>query len=125
MFKKLIVIIVLFSLVLGGLQLFGGRDFGQFSLAWDKYNHGGDVSSFMSDALVIFKGGKVRESYLPLGKYAEQYMYRWVDELGQTHVSERQPKVENFEKIRIGDLKFDVQKGMSKEEIEAALKQDN
>jgi len=122
MFKKLLFIIILLSLVIGGLQIFGERDFGQMTLAWDKYNNGGNIGSFFSDVVVVFKGEKVKESALPLGKYADRYMYRWKDELGQIHVSERQPNVAEFEKIRIGDLKFDIQKGMTKEEINQVLK---
>ncbi|TQV84476.1 hypothetical protein [Aliikangiella coralliicola] len=122
MFKKLIVIIILFGLVVAGLQMFGGRDFGQVSLAWDKYNHGGDISSFLSDIGTIFSGGRVNESALPMGRYADQVMYRWKDELGQIHVSERKPNVDVFEEIRLGDMKFDIQEGMSKEEIEKILK---
>lgn len=122
MFRKLFVVIIVFALLIGGLQLFGGRDFGQVSLAWDKYNYGGDLSSFLTDIVVIFKGDKIREASLPSGKYANQIMYRWKDASGQLHVSERKPDVAEYEEIRIGDLKFQIEEGMSEEEIKAILK---
>jgi len=122
MIRKFIVILIVLAVLMGGLQLFGGRDFGQMTLAWDKYSYGGTLGSFLKDVGVIFKGGKIKESLLPLGKYAEQVMYRWKDEFGQLHVSERQPDVEEYETIRIGDLEFQVEEGLSEEEIKAALK---
>jgi len=124
MFKKFILIIIVFALVIAGLQLFGGRDFGQITLAWDKYRSGGELSSFLSDVGVIFSGDKVKEGALPSSRYANQIMYRWKDEFGVVHVSERRPSVENFEEIRLGDLNYQIEESMTPEEIKRVLKRD-
>ena len=125
MFRKLLIALVLFVLIVAGLQMFGGRDFGQVGLAMDKYQDGGSFGDFVSDVAVIFKGGKVKESIFPHSRYREMVMYRWKDEFGEVHVSERQPEVENFEVIRLGDLNIPIQESMSEEEIKKILKKDN
>lgn len=125
MFRKLLLAIVLFALIIAGLQIFGGRDFGQVSLALDKYQHGGTIGDFVSDVALIFKGGKVKENLFPHSRYREMVMYRWKDEFGEIHVSERQPNVENYEVIRLGDLDLKVQEGMSDQEIKSILKKDD
>ena len=121
MFRKLLIIIVVFLLVVAGLQIFGGRDFGQMSLAWDKYRSQGEIGEFMSDIGIMFRGGKVKESVFPNSRYAKMIMYRWKDELGEVHVSERKPEVEVYEEIRLGDMQFQIEEGMSKEEIKQVL----
>ena len=121
MIKKLLLIIVILAIVMTGLQLFGGRDFTQMGTAWDKYASGGDLGSFMSDVGSIFSGGKINESVFPDSKYNELIMYRWKDELGEVHVSERKPNIDNYEEIRLGDMKFQIQEGMTEEEIKAVL----
>lgn len=125
MFKKLLLIIIVFAIIIGGLQLFGGRDFGQITLAWDKYQSKGELSGFLSDVGTIFAGGKVKEGALPSSHYANQVMYRWKDELGQVHVSERKPNVANYEEIRLGDLDYQIEESMSQEEIKRLLKKDD
>ena len=125
MFKKLFLIIIILVVVLAGLQIFGGRDFSQVSLAWDKYTHGGDMGSFATDVGIIFAGEKVRESVLPSSEYAQKIMYRWTDELGVVHISERKPNVDNFEEIRMGDLDYKVEKGMDKADIDRVLNKNN
>lgn len=122
MLKKFIIILVLFSLVLVGLQLFGGRDFTQITIAWDKYQHGGDIGSLTSDVGIIFSGEKVSEAGLATAKLADRLIYRWTDEQGIVHNSERKPVgVTEYEVIRMGDLKIETQEALSKEEIERQL----
>jgi len=121
--RKLLIVIVVFVVVIAGLQVFGGRDFKQTSKAWDNYAQHGEIGTFIGDIVTIFKGGKVKDSIFPESRYAEMIMYRWVDELGEVHVSERKPDVENYEEIRLGDLSFQIEKGMSQEEIKAVLQQ--
>ncbi len=125
MFRKFLIALVLFILIVGGLQIFGGRDFGQVGLALDKYQSGGSFGDFVSDVGVIFKGGKVKESLYLSSRYRDKVMYRWKDEFGEVHVSERQPNVENFEVIRLGDLNMPMQEAMSEEEIKQILKKDD
>ena len=122
MLRKLLLVLLVFGLVVGGLQLFGGRDFSQLGLAFEKHQKGTEFGVLVSDILTIFQGGRVKEPNFLTGKYANQVMYRWKDELGQIHVSERQPDGFDFETINMGDLKFDVQAGLSREEIEKILK---
>ncbi|MCW9016473.1 MAG: DUF4124 domain-containing protein [Kangiellaceae bacterium] len=122
MLKKLFIVLIAFALIIVGLQMFGGRDFGQMSLAVHKYKTEGTVGSFLTDVGSIFKGGKIKEGRLPMGGYADQVMYRWVDENGEVHVSERKPDVANYEEIRMGDLKFQVEDSLSKEELNKTLK---
>ncbi len=121
MLKKFIIILVLFFLIVVGLQTFGGRDFGQVSIAWDKYQHGGDISSLSKDIVIIFAGDKVNQGGLDSAKMADRLIYRWTDEFGVVHNSERMPKVKNYEVIRMGDLKMETQQAMDKEEIKQAL----
>ncbi len=124
MLKKLILVLVIFIVVIAGLQLFGGRDFGQINLAWDKYQSHEELGKFLSDVGVIFSGGKVKEGALPSSRYANQIMYRWTDELGQVHVSERKPNVANYEEIKLGDLDYQIEESMSNEQIKQLLKKD-
>lgn len=121
MFKKFLVILVLFILVIVGLQLFGGRDFTQMSEAWDKYRHGGDLGSLSKDVVVIFSGEKITTGGLDVAKTVERVMYRWVDERGVTHTGDHPPKTGEYEVIQMGDLNIKTQKGMEKEEIDKAL----
>jgi len=124
MLKKLAIILILFLLVVAGLQMFGGRDFRQVSVAWDKYQHGGTLTILAGDVVTIFAGDKVNEGDLALAKMADRLIYRWTDELGVVHNSERMPSVKNYEVIRMGDLKLETQKSLDKEEIERALGED-
>jgi hypothetical protein len=122
MIKKFIVILVLFCVVLVGLQLFGGRDFTQITIAWDKYQHGGDLGGLTTDVGVIFSGEKVSESGLATAKLADRLIYRWTDKQGTVHNSERLPAgISDYQVIRMGDLTIETQKAMTKEEIEAQL----
>ncbi len=121
MIKKFFFIILLFIVALAGLQFFGGRDFTQVSLAWDKYQLSEDFGDFMSDVGVIFKGETVKDSLIP-AEYANKMYYRWTDGAGRVQYSERMPNVENYEEISIKDLPFSMQEAMSKEEIDGALR---
>jgi hypothetical protein len=121
MFKKFIVILVLFILVIAGLQLFGGRDFGQVNVAWKKYQYGGDLGSLSEDIGSIFAGDKVNQGGLESARMAERLMYRWTDDKGVVHMSERMPKDGKYEVIRMGDLKIETQKALDEEEIKKAL----
>ncbi|MGX5174198.1 DUF4124 domain-containing protein [Aliikangiella sp. IMCC44653] len=109
MFKKFIIVIVVFIVILAGLQVFGGRDFTQVELAWDKYSYNGTLSSFLDDVGIIFGGGKIKEGVFPHSRYAKHVMYRWTDEHGTVHVSERKPNVANFEVIELGELDIQVE----------------
>ena len=119
--KRLIFIFILFLLTIAGLQLFGDRDFSQVPIAWDKYQYGGTVSSFSSDIGDIFAGKTISQGGLATAKMSEHIIYRWTDEFGTVHNSERMPKVEKYEVIRMGDLKIETQEALDDEEIKAAL----
>lgn len=121
MLKRFVVILILFVVIVAGLQLFGGRDFGQVSVAWEKYQYGGDLGSLSKDIIIIFAGDKINQGGLESAKTAERMMYRWTDEKGVVHVSERMPKEGEFEVIRMGDLKIETQKALDEEEIKKAL----
>jgi hypothetical protein len=121
MFKKFIIAIIVFSLIIAGLQLFGGRDFTQVSIAWDKYQHGGDISSFSKDLGIIFSGKKISQGGLATAKLAERLIYKWTDENGIVQHSERKPNVDDYEVIKMGDVTVETQKSLDKEEIEKAL----
>lgn len=122
MLKKLLLVLVIFVLVIGGLQLFGGRDFRQIDVALDKYSSHGELGTFLGDVVTIFKGEKVRESALPSSRYEDMVMYRWIDQYGEVQFTERKPESGEFTEVRLGDMNFDIQKGMSREEIEQILK---
>ena len=122
MFKKFIIIIVLFCIVVAGLKLFGGRDFRQVSVAWDKYQYNEDLTGLIKDIGVIFSGDKVSRGGLDVAILAERTIYKWTDEFGTVHHSERMPKGVDYEEIRMGDIKIETQKAMDKEEIKRALK---
>lgn len=122
MFKKFLIAIVVFSLVVVGLQVFGGRDFTQVATAWDKYRHGGDISSLTKDVGIIFSGEKISEGGLATAKLAERLIYKWTDKNGIVQHSERKPNVDNYEVIKMGDVTVKTQKSLDKEEIEQALK---
>jgi len=121
MLKKFVVILILFIVIVAGLQMFGGRDFGQVSVAWEKYQYGGNLSNLSEDIMVIFAGDKINQGGLESARTAERMMYRWTDEKGLVHVSERMPKDGEFEVIRMGDLKIETQKALDEEEINKAL----
>ena len=121
MLKKFVVILILFVLVVAGLQMFGGRDFGQVSVAWEKYQYSGSLGSLSEDIVIIFGGDKINQGGLESAKTAERMMYRWTDENGLVHVSERMPKQGEYEVIRMGDLQIETQKALDKEEIKKAL----
>lgn len=114
-------ILILFVLVVAGLQMFGGRDFGQASIAWEKYQYGGDLGSLSEDIMIIFAGDKINQGGLESARTAERMMYRWTDEKGVVHVSERMPKKGEYEVIRMGDLRIETQKALDEEEIKKAL----
>lgn len=120
MLKKFIVILVLLFLVVAGLQLLGGRDFSQISIAWEKYQYKGNLVSFGEDVATIFAGDKIQQGGLATSRMAERLIYRWTDEFGVQHNSERAPKNQDYQVIRMGDT-IDVQKSMDEEEIKKAL----
>ncbi len=120
--KKIIFLTVVFLLVVAGLQLFGDRDFSQVSIAWDKYQHGGTISSLSADISDIFAGKIINEGGLATAKMAEHLIYRWTDEQGVVHHSERAPKDKKYKVIRMGDLSIKTQKALDDEEIKKALK---
>lgn len=121
MFKKFIIILVLFFLIIAGLQLLGGRDFAQLGDAWDKYQYNDDLSELVKDIGVIFSGEKINQGGLDVARQANRVMYRWTDEYGTVHNSERMPKVEKYEVIRMGDIRIETQKALDKEAIKKAL----
>ncbi len=121
MLKKIVVILILFVLIVAGLQMFGGRNFGQVSVAWEKYQYGGTLGSLSEDILIIFAGDKINQGGLESAKTAERMMYRWTDDKGGVHVSERMPKQGKYEVIRMGDMQMETQKALDKEEIKKAL----
>ena len=121
MFKKFIIIVVLFSLILVGLQVFGGRDFGQVPTAWEKYGYSNDLSLLVKDIGIVFSGDKVSVGGLATAQQANRLIYKWKDEHGVVHHSERMPNVENYEVIRMGDMTTQTQKALDKEEIKKAL----
>lgn len=121
MIKKAGFITLLLIILASALQLSGYRDFSQFSLAGKKYQQSNNLDVLVEDILRVIQGKRVREGNRLLGQYADQVIYRWKDELGQMHVSERRPDVAEFEIIRLGDLKFKLQEGMSEEEIKQAF----
>ncbi|MET1253719.1 DUF4124 domain-containing protein [Aliikangiella maris] len=103
----------MFIVIIGALQIFGGRDFGQITLAWDKYASNGTLSSFIDDVVIIFKGDKIKESVFPHSRYAKKVVYRWTDANGEVHVSERMPtNVKDYEEIQLGDMEFQIQESM-------------
>ena len=120
--KRLIFIFIVFLLTVAGLQLFGDRDFTQVTIAWDKYQYGGTISSFSSDIGDIFAGKTINQGGLAIAKMSEHVIYRWTDEFGVVHNSERMPKVGKYEVIRMGDLKIETQEALEEEEIKKALK---
>ena len=122
MFKKFIIAVIVFALIVVGLQLFGGRDFTQVPTAWDKYRHGGDIGSLTKDIGIIFSGDKISVGGLATAKLAERLIYRWTDEDGVVQHSERMPNVDNYEVIKMGDITVETQKSLNKEEIDKALK---
>ena len=122
MFKKFLFILFVFALVIAGLQLFGGRDFSQITVAWEKYRYGGTLGELVSDVGSIFAGEKLNQGGLATAKLANRIIYRWTDEHGVVHHSERMPTGYEYETIRMGDVSIDVQKSMDKEEIDSALK---
>lgn len=124
MFKKLLIILIIFVLIIGGLQVFGGRDFTQISLALDKYSQSESLGEFVTDIGRIFSGKTVNESVFPSSRDAEKVLYRWVDELGVAHLSERRPESGDYKEIKLGDLEIQVEPGMSQEEINAILQLD-
>lgn len=122
MFKKLILVLVIFALVIAGLQLFGGRDFRQIDIALDKYSSHGEIGTFLNDIVIIFKGDKVREGALSNSRFEDMVMYRWIDKNGEVQFTERKPETGEYTEVRLGDMNFDIQKGMSEEEIANILK---
>lgn len=125
MVKKILLLFVVLAFGIGYLQVFGHRDFSQMSLAWDNYSNGGSFSELISGIGAVISGGNVIEPDMANSKYANDVVYRWKDESGQTHLSETKPRVTHFETIRVGDLKLQTQKGLTQDEIDQALQPKN
>ncbi len=125
MFKKMAVLLLIAGLVLGYFQLYTARDFGQLGLVWSKYTKAGNLNQLFDDISIVFAGGRVKEPTISNSKYSDKVVYRWKDKSGLVHVSEAKPAVDNYETIRVGDLKITTQKGLTKEEIDSALQQED
>ncbi len=122
MLKKIRLVFIVLTLVIIGLQMFGDRDFSQLTIAVDKFNHGQSFSELIDDISLIFAGESINQGGLDSAKMADRIIYRWTDAEGIVHNSERMPKVEKFEAIRLGDLKIETQEALGKEEIKKALR---
>ena len=119
--KKIVFLLIAIILYFGYLEIWGGRDFAQISIAIEKYNYSDDFQSLKTDLYLIYSGGKVNTGGLATAKMADRIYYKWVDENGVLHHSERRPNVEKYETIRMGDLSIEIQKGLSQEEIDKTL----
>lgn len=120
--KLLFIALTLFVLYLGYLQIWGGRDFSQIRVAYEKYGYSKDLGVLKEDLMLIYSGGIVNQGGLATAQLADRVYYRWTDQDGVVHHSERRPNVENYETIRMGDLSIEVQKSLSQEEINKVLK---
>ena len=119
--KKLAVLLVVAILYFGYLEIWGGRDFSQLSIAVEKYNYSDDFDKLLSDISLIFSGGKVSKGGLATAQMANRVYYKWYDKNGVLHHSERQPNVKKYETIRMGDLSIEIQESLSQEEINKTL----
>ena len=119
--KKLAFILIITALYFGYLELWGGRDFAQISTAVEKYNYSDNYDVLMDDISLIYSGGKVSHGGLATAQMADRVYYKWVDENGVLHHSERRPNVKKYETIRMGDLSIEIQESLSQEEINKTL----
>ena len=119
--KKIVFLLIAVILYFGYLQLWGGRDFSQISTAFEKYNYSDNLDALKADLSLIYSGGKVSKGGLATAQMADRVYYRWVDEAGVMHHSERRPNVKKYETIRMGDLSIEVQQSLSQEEINKTL----
>jgi len=120
--KKLLFILVVLTVYLGYLQIWGGRDFTQIGIAIEKYQYSDDTGALTTDLSLIFSGGTVNQGGLATAKMADRVYYRWTDENGIVQHSERRPNVEQYETIKMGDLSIGIQESLSQEEIKRVLK---
>ena len=119
--KKLAFILIITALYFGYLELWGGRDFAQISTAVEKYNYSDNYDVLLDDISLIYSGGKVSLGGLATAQMADRVYYKWIDENGVLHHSERRPNVKKYETIRMGDLSIEIQESLSQEEINKTL----
>ncbi len=104
------------------LELFFDRDFAQIKQAVNKYRQpSGSFGQLTTDIKTIFAGGQISLGGIAIDQFKDRLIYVWTDSDGILHNSETMPKVKDFKVIKMGDLKLNSQKAMSKEEIEALL----
>lgn len=120
--KKIVVLLVLFGVYLSYLQIWGGRDFFQITIAVKKYYYSENLAAFKTDLSVIYSGGTINQGGIATAQMANRVYYRWTDESGIVQHSEMRPNVKKYETIRMGDLSIDIQESLSQEEINKALK---
>ena len=119
--KKLALILIVIALYFGYLEIWGGRDFAQISTAVEKYNYSDNYDVLLDDISLIYSGGKVSLGGLATAQMADRVYYKWIDENGVLHHSERRPNVKKYETIRMGDLSIEIQESLSQEEINKTL----
>lgn len=116
MLKKIAIFLFVLILILVALQLWGGRDFTQISLAWQKYDNQPKIAVLLNDIWVILKGDKVKDSFIPAEEMNKIY-FKWIDKHGVVKYSDqRPPDVKEYEEISIKDLPFNVQPSIYEEQ---------
>ena len=67
-------------------------------------------------------GDKINEGGMAVQQMGERVVYKWKDENGVTHLTERMPDMAEYEVVKMGELQLTPQEALSQEEIDKLLK---
>ncbi|MCO7225317.1 DUF4124 domain-containing protein [Pleionea sp. CnH1-48] len=120
--KQVLLILLILALIIGRVLWVKEAHPGQWSIVFDNYQDTESVGELVAETISVFRG--IRVSRAPMSvREANKVIYKWTDKYGQVHMNyQLPPDVKDYETVRLGDLKFDIDKSLSKEEKEALLK---
>ena len=89
----------------------------QWDTLWRNYRDSESFSRFVREFALVIQGTQIKPVPISVQE-AQRYVYKWVDAEGNTQLSQQEPiGVDNFEKIKLGDLDYQIE--------ESILKKDN
>ncbi len=109
--KGVVFLLVVMILMVGRGIWVEGKYPGQWKRVIKNYHDSESVGKLFTDIGHSLTGRKIR----PVAMSAQDensYVYRWVDANGEVHITETEPDVEHFEKIRLGDMEFDIRESL-------------
>lgn len=116
--KKLIPLLVIIGLIAWRSIYINMDDPEAWPLVWDNYQASESVGSLMKDVFAVFSGKKIKPAILP-AKEMDRIVFQWKNDRGEVQTSFQRPVgVKNVKEIRLGDLNYQTEKGLTAEEIQ-------